>query len=73
MEQKTQTDQQQDVMIAIINTKLDQILTEVKKTNGRVTTLETWKSKVQGGYFALVAVCTVLGFAIGIAATIYVK
>lgn len=70
---KTQADQDQDVILAEIKTTLGQVLSEVKKTNGRVTVIETWKYKVQGGYAAIVAVCTVLGVVIGIMITFFVR
>ncbi len=70
---KTDIDQEQDIMLAEMNTKLSLILAEVQKTNGRVTVIETWKSKMQGAYAAILVVGTVLGFGVGIAITIYVK
>jgi hypothetical protein len=73
MAKKTLTDQQQDVMLAEINVKLTAILTEVKKTNGRVTAIETWKSKVQGAYSAIVVVSTVVAFIGGILISHYWK
>lgn len=56
-----------------IQDKLDIIHTEVKKTNGRVTHIESsrlpklehWKSRVHGIYLALAAGATVLAFIIG--------
>lgn len=66
---KTKTDQQQDIMLAEINTQLSQILAEVKKTNGRVTVIETWKSKIQGAYSAIVVICSIGAFVIGILAS----
>ena len=73
MEPKTDKDQEQDIMLAKMNLTLETILTEVKKTNGRVTAIETWKHKIQGAYSAVVIVCTVLGFCIGMALTFILK
>jgi hypothetical protein len=71
--QKSQHDQDQDITLATINATLVQVLAEVKKTNGRVTAIEIWKNKVQGGYAAIVAVCTFLGVVIGIMVTFFVR
>jgi len=70
---KKTTDQQQDIMLAEINAQLSQILAEVRKTNGRVTVLESWKSKIQGAYSAIVVLCTIGAFAVGILASHYWK
>jgi hypothetical protein len=80
MAKKSNTDHEQDIMLAKIEKTLESLLekqeltyAEVKKTNGRVTTLETWRSKMQGAYAAVVVVSTLVGFGIGIVITIYVK
>jgi hypothetical protein len=45
--------QEQEVDIAKINTKLDSILLQVTKTNGRVSMLEKWMWTVSGAVAVL--------------------
>jgi uncharacterized protein YgbK (DUF1537 family) len=40
---------------------LQQILNEAKKTNGRVTTIETWKNKIKGAWAMLILVAAGTG------------
>ena len=42
--------------------KIDEILVQVKKTNGRVSKLETWKDQCMGGLKVTLVIVTVLGF-----------
>lgn len=77
---KSEADQEQDITLARIDEKLkgmiatqELIYAEVKKTNGRVTVLENWKSKLNGSYIAIVAVCSVFAFIIGITVTYFLK
>jgi len=42
--------------------KIEAILNQVIKTNGRVNKLEAWKDQVTGGIKVLVTVAVLLGF-----------
>lgn len=42
--------------------KLDGILEEAKKTNGRVLKLETWKSRIEGGWWVIALIAGVVGW-----------
>lgn len=46
--------------------KLEAILAEAKKTNGRVTTIETWKNKVKGAWAMLILVAAGAGTIAGL-------
>jgi hypothetical protein len=41
--------------------KLEQILGEAKKTNGRVTVLETWKNKIKGAWAVVILIAVAAG------------
>ena len=41
---------------------IDEILIQVKKTNGRVSKLETWKDQCMGGLKVALVIVTILGF-----------
>ena len=42
--------------------KIDKILIQVKKTNGRVSKLEAWKDQCMGGLKVTFVIVAVLGF-----------
>lgn len=44
---------------------LADIHAEVRKTNGRVTSLETWRASVRGRMLGVIAACGVVGTLIG--------
>lgn len=46
-------EQEQQVNIAVLDTKIDAILVQTKLTNGRVTTLEKWMWGVSGAIAVL--------------------
>ena len=48
-----------------MNNQLTHIFNEVKKTNGRVTALENWKSRLQGSWKAVVVLSVAIGGVIG--------
>jgi hypothetical protein len=59
-------DHQQDITLATINEKLnaiqaqeERILSQVKATNGRVTSLEIWRAYLIGG---LIVLTTIIGW-----------
>jgi hypothetical protein len=41
---------------------LREIRDETKKTNGRVTKLETWKSRIEGGWWVIALLAGVVGW-----------
>ena len=43
-------------------TKIKEILSQVKLTNGRVSKLESWKNQMNGALKVLIIVATALGF-----------
>lgn len=45
--------------------KMELVYSEVKKTNGRVTALENWKSSLIGSWKTLVIISSVIGTALG--------
>jgi len=47
--------------LKVIHKRADEILEQVKKTNGRVDALESWKDQFIGGSKVLVLVSLVLG------------
>lgn len=53
--------------------KQDATHAEVKKTNGRVTALENWRSKMRGAWYAIVIVATVFGVVVGWAISLLTK
>jgi hypothetical protein len=54
-------DERQKAMLA----KLELVYDEVKKTNGRVSALETWKSGILGGWRATTVISALIGAVIG--------
>jgi len=50
--------------IKVIHNRADEILDQVKKTNGRVSALEEWKSQFVGGAKVAGLVGTLLAFSI---------
>lgn len=51
--------------IAIID-KLEEILIEAKKTNGRINELEKWKNQMHGGWRATAFIASGLGVIVGV-------
>jgi|GEM_PF-3207331 len=45
-----------DTCFETINEKLDLIHTQVLKTNGRVSTIESWKDKITGGMIVITSI-----------------
>jgi hypothetical protein len=52
--------------LAVIETKLDQVLTQTKLTNGRVSILEIWKANITGKIAGIVFLASVIGGLIGL-------
>ena len=48
--------------IKVIHNRVDEILGQVKLTNGRVSKLESWKNQMNGALKVLIIVSTALGF-----------
>lgn len=72
------SDQDGDNLLARIDERLKNLIEnqeliylEVKKTNGRVTVLENWSSKIKGSYSAIIVVCSFFAFATGIIFTYF--
>tara|TARA_R100001244_G_scaffold84885_1_gene65186 strand:+ start:273 stop:491 length:219 start_codon:yes stop_codon:yes gene_type:complete len=48
--------------LKVIHNRVDEILEQVKRTNGRVGSLETWKAQVTGGFKTILLVAGILAF-----------
>lgn len=53
--------------------KQDLTYDEVKKTNGRVTSLENWRSKLKGAWYAVIIMAMIVGALIGWWITIMIR
>ena len=52
--------------LKVIHHRVDEILEQVKRTNGRVSRLEEWKSQVSGGAKVTLLLASLFAFALKI-------
>lgn len=55
------TIKERDALLIRLDERMNAMLEEVKKTNGRVTSLEGWKNRAVGALLAATTIGTVLG------------
>lgn len=56
------TNRELKIMLDNLHEKVDKVLVQTEKTNGRVTTIETWKWKLTGAVAVLTFFIGIIGW-----------